>query len=130
MNKEDIKDIQSIRIFVDEFYSQVRQDAMLGPIFEKTVKDNWTLHLEKMYAFWNAALFGVAGFRGNPFAKHAPLAIDEKHFDRWLELFNQTIDQHFKGVVATDAKNRAGLMAHMFLSRLQNMTGSSNKIIV
>ena len=127
---EDIKDIQSIRIFVDEFYSLVRQDAILGPIFEKAVKDNWTLHLEKMYTFWNAALFGVAGFRGNPFAKHAPLAIDEKHFDRWLELFNETIDQHFKGHVATDAKNRAALMATMFLSRLQNITGSTNKVIV
>ncbi len=127
---EDIKDIQSIRIFVDEFYSQVRQDALLGPVFEKAVKDNWTLHLEKIYAFWNAALFGVAGFRGNPFAKHAPLAIEQSHFDRWLELFNETIDQHFKGFVAPDAKNRAGLMANTFLSRLQNMTGNSNNIIV
>ncbi|MCO5948610.1 group III truncated hemoglobin [Mucilaginibacter sp. RT5R15] len=102
----------------------------MGPVFEKAVKDNWTLHLEKMYAFWNAALFGVAGFRGNPFAKHAPLAIEQKHFDRWLELFNETIDQHFKGAVATDAKNRAGLMANMFLIRLQKMTGSIDKIIV
>lgn len=127
---EDIKDIQSIRIFVDEFYSRVRKDALLGPVFEKAVKDNWTLHLEKMYAFWNAALFGVAGFRGNPFAKHAPLAIEQSHFDRWLELFNETVDQHFNGNVATDAKNRAGLMANMFLSRLQNMTGSGDRIIV
>lgn len=83
-----------------------------------------------MYAFWNAALFGVAGFRGNPFAKHAPLAINEKHFDRWLELFNGTIDQHFKGVCSNRCENPAGLMAHMFLSRLQNMTGSGDKIIV
>lgn len=127
---EDIKDIQSIRIFVDEFYSQVRKDALLGPVFENAIKDNWTLHLEKMYAFWNAALFGVAGFRGNPFAKHAPLAIEQPHFDRWLELFNETIDRHFKGFVATDAKNRAILMANIFLSRLQNMTGRSDKIIV
>jgi len=127
---EDIKDIQSIRIFVDEFYNRVRRDPLLGPVFEKAVKDNWTLHLEKMYAFWNAALFGVAGFRGNPFAKHAPLSIEQLHFDRWLEIFNETIDQHFNGDVATDAKTRAGLMANMFLSRLQNMTGRSDRIIV
>ena len=127
---EDIKDIRSIRIFVDEFYSLVRKDALLGPVFENAIKDNWTSHLEKMYAFWNAALFGVAGFRGNPFAKHAPLAIEQQHFGRWLELFNETIDRHFKGHVATDAKNRAILMANMFLSRLQNMTGGSDKIIV
>lgn len=127
---EDIKDIQSIRIFVDEFYRLVRKDALLGPVFENAIKDNWTLHLEKMYTFWNAALFGVAGFRGNPVAKHAPLLIEQQHFDRWLELFNETIDRYFTGCIATDAKNRAILMARMFLSRLQNMTGSIDKIIV
>lgn len=30
---EDIKDMQSIRIFVDGFYSRVHKDALLGPIF-------------------------------------------------------------------------------------------------
>jgi hemoglobin len=130
MNMEDIKDIHAIRIFVDDFYSRVRKEALLGPIFERVIKDNWTLHLEKMYAFWNAVLFGEAGFRGNPVAKHAPLALDERHYDRWLELFNETIDQHFEGCVATDAKNRAVLMANMFLSRLQNTTASIDKIIV
>jgi len=72
-----------------------------------------------MYAFWNTVLFGVSGYKGNPFSKHAPLQIEQAHFDRWLKLFNETINKHFEGPVAQDACKRAGLMAEMFLSRLR-----------
>jgi hemoglobin len=83
-----------------------------------------------MYAFWNAALFGVPGFRGNPFAKHAPLPVDETHFERWLSLFGETIEQHFEGPVADNARNRAELMAFMFMSRLRDMKGGFDKVVV
>lgn len=130
MNKKDINDITSIRLFVDDFYGKVRRDAVLGPIFDEAIQDNWGPHLEKMYAFWNASLFGVPGFRGNPFAKHAPLKIGPSHFDRWLELFYETIDSNFEGYIAEDAKNRAGLMASMFLNRLQKIGNASVNVIV
>jgi hemoglobin len=116
---EDIQGIESIKIMVDNFYTQVRQDAVLGPVFSKVITGDWQPHLNQMYAFWNAALFGVAGFRGSPFAKHAPLPIDEQHFSRWLELFGETIDRLFQGAVADDAKKRAGLMSVMFQHKLQ-----------
>jgi hemoglobin len=58
------------------------------------------------------------------------LKIGPEHFNRWLELFFLTIDENFEGRVAADAKNRAELMAHMFLSRLQKMGGASDKVIV
>jgi len=115
---------------VDEFYTRVRLDGLLGPVFAEVIKDDWQPHLDKMYAFWNAALFGVPGFKGNPFAKHAPLPIGNAHFDRWLELFTQTIDAHFTGPMADDAKNRAGLMAVMFMSKLANMKGGSGRVIM
>lgn len=126
----DIKDLTSIKILVDEFYTRVRLDGLLGPVFGEVIKNDWQPHLDKMYAFWNAALFGVAGFRGNPFAKHAPLPINDEHFNRWLELFTQTVDAHFAGPMADDAKNRAGLMAVMFQSKLANMKGGAGRTIV
>ena len=127
--KKEIEGIDDIRVFVDEFYTRVRADGLIGPVFMEKIAD-WRPHLDKMYAFWNAALFGVAGFRGNPFAKHAPLKIDRPHFDRWLELFYATIDERFEGHIAEDAKKRAGLMADMFLSRLQQLNGNSDRVIV
>jgi len=127
--KPDIKNLDDIIIFVNGFYDKVQQDELIGPIFNGAITD-WPPHLEKMYKFWNAALFGVPGFKGNPFAKHAPLPINAEHFDRWLILFNEIIDNSFQGEIATDAKKRAELMAALFLSRLQNMKGGPGKVIV
>ncbi len=127
--KPDIENLDDITLFVNEFYGKVQRDDLIGPIFNNAIAD-WTPHLEKMYQFWNAALFGVAGYRGNPFSKHAPLPIEEKHFDRWLILFNDTIDTHFEGKMARDTKNRAELMAIMFLKRLQDMPGGSSRVVV
>jgi len=127
---KEIEDITDIKLFVDEFYSKVRKDELIGPVFCSVITGDWQPHLDKMYAFWNAALFGVAGFKGNPFAKHAPLPIAQLHFDRWLELFYATIDTHFEGPMAEDTKNRAGLMATMFVYKLGKMSGGADKVIV
>jgi len=127
--KTDIRNIDDIKIFVDDFYYKVQQDEFIGPIFNNVIQD-WPVHLNKMYQFWNAALFGVPGFKGNPFAKHAPLPIHREHFDRWLVLFHQTIDHFFTGEVAEDCKKRSELMAAMFLNRLENMRGGADKVIV
>lgn len=126
----DIEDITGIRVLVDEFYTKVRNDALLGPIFADVIKNDWQPHLDKMYAFWNAALFSVPGFKGNPFAKHAPLPIHPQHFEQWLTLFKQTVDEHFEGPVAQDAKARANLMATMFQAKLSRMKDGFNKVIV
>ena len=129
MMKPDIKGIDDIVLFVNEFYYKVQLDNLIGPIFNGVIKD-WTPHLERMYQFWNAALFSVPGFKGNPFAKHAPLPINQEHFDRWLVLFEETIDAHFEGEMATDTKKRAGLMAVMFVSKLNHMKGGPGTFLV
>ena len=119
-----------IRLLVDAFYAKVRLDPELAPIFARAIPGDWQPHLDKMYAFWNAVLFGVIGFKGNPFSKHAPLKIEQEHFDRWLMLFAETIDSHFEGDMAKEAKNKAGIMATMFMSKLNNMNGGADKVLV
>jgi hemoglobin len=126
---KDIEDLDDIKIFVDEFYLKVKKDLLIGPIFLEKIPENWQPHLEKMYAFWNAALFGIPGFRGNPFAKHAPLNIEEKHFERWLVLFKETIQQYFNCNKATETIDRANLMASMFLNRLNLLKGDTSKVV-
>ncbi|MGY4385051.1 hemoglobin [Pedobacter sp. UYP24] len=127
--KPDIKNFDDIVLFVNSFYVKVQHDDLIGPIFKHVIL-NWQPHLEKMYMFWNAALFGVPGFKGNPFARHAPLPINTEHFNRWLKLFKDTVDETFAGEMAEEAKNRAGLMADMFLKRLHTMSNGSNNVIV
>lgn len=125
--KKDLTGIDDIKIMVDVFYEKIRKDELLGPIFNFRLSTYWEPHLEKMYTFWNAALFGVKGYNGNPFMKHATMELGEEHFERWLNLFNETVNTYFEGQVAEDAKNRAAIMAHMFMHKLDQIKQHNTK---
>ena len=121
---QDIRDKSDIEVFVNRFYSKVNDDGLLAPVFaSKIPAEAWPAHLQRMYAFWNAILFSETGFNGNPMQKHMSLPIEEKHFSKWLYLFNQTIDELFVGPKATEAKTRAASIAQIMnfkISSLQN----------
>lgn len=127
--RSDISGLADIRIFVDDFYMRVKEDELLSPIFNYRLSTHWGPHLEKMYAFWNAALFGEKGYNGNPFMKHATMELDPVHFERWLSMFNDSIDKHFEGPVADDAKKRAEIMAAMFSHKLDLIKKNNTKPI-
>jgi len=110
----DITSLDDIKLFVDAFYTQVQQDQLIGPIFNSVIQDRWPVHLEKMYGFWQTVLLNERAYSGSPFPPHAKLPIEKQHFDRWLKLFNSTIDINFKGDKADEAKWRAAKMAEMF----------------
>ena len=110
----DITSLDDIKLFVDAFYTQVQQDQLIGPIFNSVIQDRWPVHLEKMYGFWQTVLLNERAYSGSPFPPHAKLPIEKQHFDRWLKLFNSTIDINFKGDKADEAKWRAAKMAQMF----------------
>lgn len=120
---DDIRSKTDISVFVDAFYDKVRRDQQIGPVFFGAIKGDWQPHLDRMYAFWDSVLFSNSGYSGNPFAKHATLAISERHFDQWLTLFDQTINGNFAGPVAEEAKMRARLIAKIFVSRLDEGNG-------
>jgi hemoglobin len=81
---------QEITDLVDNFYATVRQDALLGPIFNAHVQD-WGQHLAKLVDFWSSILRGTQRFRGTPMPKHVALPdLNAELFKRWLALFRQT----------------------------------------
>lgn len=59
-------------------------------------------------------LLGKNGYKGQPFPKHLVLPISGEHFNRWLTLFEQTIDELFEGEKAEEAKQRAMMIAQTF----------------
>jgi len=124
---KEIENIDDIRTLVDSFYAKVREDELLGPIFEERIHNSWPQHLKKMYAFWETLLLGRHSYSGSPFIKHADLPISESHFDRWLHLFYETVDEHFTGEKAGEAKKKAGNMALMFLSKLSYLKKTGAK---
>src|SRR5436190_23823172 len=95
--KKQILSSEEIKILVDSFYDKAKLDDLLGPIFDKVLHDHWPKHLEKMYRFWGTVLIEEHSYNGSPFPPHAVLPIAEQHFERWLELFKETIHEHFEG---------------------------------
>lgn len=118
-NLRDIYDLNQVKVLVDTFYGKVRQDELLGHIFDGIIQDRWPVHLEKMYRFWQTVLLDEHTYYGSPFAPHAKLPVSERHFDRWKQLFFETVDENFVGDKAEEAKWRANKMAEMFLMKIE-----------
>jgi hemoglobin len=73
---------------VRHFYAKIREDLLLGPIFEARIKD-WEPHLQKMCAFWSSVVLRSGRYQGQPMKMHISLPVDARHFDRWLALFEE-----------------------------------------
>ena len=71
---------------VRNFYSRARRDPLIGPIFEREVRD-WEAHFARMRDFWSSVTLMSGRYHGQPMVAHQPLPINTTHFDRWLELF-------------------------------------------
>lgn len=120
----DITSTADIKTFVDTFYSKIKGDPLLGPVFALRIsEENWDQHLKKMYGFWNTVLFFGRDYKGNPFAKHIGLHVENAHFQQWVSLFHQTIDEHFSGDRADETKRRARNIAMMFMAKLEMSNG-------
>lgn len=73
---------------VTRFYGRVREDALLGPVF--AIVQNWDEHLAKLRDFWSSVMLMSGRYHGSPMRAHMPLTLVGDHFDRWLDLFEQT----------------------------------------
>ena len=121
----DLAGRPDIETLVNAFYERVRGDALLGFIFDEVARTDWQAHLPKMYAFWETVMFRSGGYTGNPLAAHAKLvpltAMGRPQFDRWLELFRATVDDHFSGENAEHIKSCAADMANVIYSRINQV---------
>lgn len=113
--KNDINTRTDIEKLVNDFYGKVQNDQLLGPVFSHV---DWPHHLPIMYNFWSSILLGDQSYRGNPLQKHLPLPIEGKHFDQWLKLFTETVNENFAGDKAEEVKIRAESIAGIFKLKL------------
>jgi len=115
--KTDIATQEEVDHLVREFYGRVLRDDLLAPYFAGIDLEH---HLPRMVAFWALILIDQEGYKGNVFDKHTHLDINNSHFDRWVELFSQTVDGYFIGEKAELAKQRAKLLQYTFVSKLNS----------
>jgi hemoglobin len=125
--KKDVQNRSDIAMLVRTFYSRIRKDVYLGPIFEKHISD-WDAHFDHLTDFWEHSLFMNGAYKGNPLKVHEKVdteegyGINEQHFGVWLNHWAQTIDDLFIGDHASILKMRARKMGthihiHLFQAR-------------
>lgn len=121
--KKDISTSQDILWMVERFYSKIKPDQQVGFIFTDVMKVQWERHIPLLVAFWENALFYTGGYKGNALKKHINInkvvPLQKKHFNRWLQLFNETVDERFEGDKATLAKQRAANIADIIQIKLK-----------
>lgn len=109
--KKDLETTEDIELLVNSFYAKVQQDEVIGYIFSEVMAVDWEHHLPRMYSFWGSVLLGKGSFKGNPMLKHIDINAQEPftdaHFERWIMLWEQTLQELFSGENATNALLRA-----------------------
>jgi hemoglobin len=125
----DLATRAEVELLVRTFYRAAAMDELLGPIFA-TARVDWPGHIETVTAFWMDQLFGTRHYEGNPLRAHEPIArripVRPEHFDRWLALFTETVDELFEGPVADLAKARAAKMARALARLLDGVSASGS----
>lgn len=117
---DDILSENDVDFLVEIFYKKIQENEQMAPFFKHT---NWEHHLPKMKHFWNFILFDKPGFRGNIYDAHVNRQIKSPHFDTWLQLFCETVNENFIGVNATTAMDKAKELSMLFSWKLEEMEG-------
>lgn len=111
-----VLDEAMIRAVVHGFYDEIREDELLGPIFNGAIAPgDWPAHLAKMCDFWSATLLRTGRYDGRPLPPHLAIpGLGEEHFRRWLTLFRATVTRLCPPEVARLFMDRALRIAHSF----------------
>jgi hemoglobin len=127
---KDIVSQDDIQQLVNSFYDKVKTSE-IGFFFEEIAKVNWEKHLPKMYIFWESVLFATVKFDGNPMGAHFPIneiiPMEKKHFEAWLQLWKETVDENFFGEMAESAKNKAENIAKLMSFKMETETKLKSK---
>ncbi|MDQ7042513.1 MAG: group III truncated hemoglobin [Sulfurimonas sp.] len=111
---------KNLNKLVVNFYTKVLQDDLIGPIFigilGKDLKDEkWKAHIKLLTNFWASIALGESEYNGSPFAPHIEFRdkLSIKAFERWLELFFETLNTIYEPQIA-----------QQFLAKSKNIAGN------
>jgi hemoglobin len=111
MARPDLDSPEQISQFIDDFYARVLLDPLLAPLFLEVARIDLAVHLPRIKAYWCKMLLREDGYRRHMMRKHRDLDRQQKlqatHYQRWLELFEETLANGYVGPFA----ERAGELA-------------------
>lgn len=118
----DLDTAEEIFEMVTRQYVDVAQDEMLEPYFNFGPGfTDWDAHIGNVGDFWNHVLLYAPDYEIDVIERHRPLHERKTFapglFDRWLQIFHDTVDGGWTGPTASRAKKRATGMAWAMAQR-------------
>ncbi len=123
---DDIKGRTDIYLLVRQFYNKLLKDELLKVFFADLDTDKkLETHLAVLVNFWQQQLFYAGTYSRNALEPHLKLhykiPFKKEHFERWLFLFNKTIDENFKGLKSHQAKVKAQSIATIMQIKISQL---------
>lgn len=114
----DINSREEIDRLMVRFYGKAMNDTTIGYLFTDVAKLDLESHLPVIGDFWESILFGGSSYSRhgrNPLLLHEELSrkspLEPHHFERWLDLFAESVDESFAGIRADFLKQRSRMIA-------------------
>jgi hemoglobin len=98
-----------IGALLDLFYTKVRADPELGPVFGRAIADEeWPPHMAVIRDFWSSVMLKSGRYRGNPLQVHKKIeGVSPELFQRWLALFDEACREMLAPDIAEAMHGRA-----------------------
>lgn len=113
--RSDLITRADIEALLRAFYSRALIDEELIEPFAELREKGLESHLPVMCDFWETVLFGTKSYRGSALAVHTRLhqqhPLTVAHFQRWLALWTEVVDERYAGPFAARAVLQASRMA-------------------
>lgn len=124
MTKKDIEKRQDVDLLIYLFYEKAIKDKEIGHFFTNVVELDLKTHLPVIGDFWESILLKNSFYKGNPMLKHLELTkkspIAPKHFERWLKIWEETVNHLFNGPVAQEAIEKANQIAQLMQLKIKH----------
>ncbi len=125
--RSDLDSPARIDAFIDRFYARVLKDPLLAPLFMEVAGVDLAEHLPRIKAYWRKMLLGHTDYQRHMMRRHRELdrkqPLLEAHYERWLALFEATLEKHHAGPLAERACGLARRVAVNMRRNLEQFRG-------
>ena len=125
----DLDTHDEIAEFVTRFYREIAQDERFHHWFETIAHVDWHAHTAALTEFWVGLLLGEPHDPADDVIEahrwlHDADPFDGALFERWLEIFDTTLDEGWTGPMTEAARSRGHGIAWAMAKRL---TGNASR---
>ena len=119
----DLDTREEVAEFVRRFYREIAQNERFHRYFDTIAHVDWRAHTLDLTDFWVGVLFSEPDRAADDVIEahrwlHDTEPFDVELFDRWLEIFDTTLDAGWRGPVAEAARHRGHGYAWAIAKRL------------